>query len=137
MLVACRLAGLSALGAPYAGRQMARKFKADTTLLKALVGNGGYSVRLHRRLARRGGMGRARPSGPQCGRSHRAAGGVFALESNLIVCARDRWGTLRCNSVHKGNKFDRRVPTPGGKNGGYAYVYDCTIIFRKRLERIV
>ena len=37
-----------------------------------------------------------RPSGPQCGRSHRAAGGVFALESNLIVCARDRWGTLRC-----------------------------------------
>jgi hypothetical protein len=59
MLVAYRLAGLSALGAPYAGRQMARKFKADTTLLKALVGNGGYSVRLHRRLARRGGMGRA------------------------------------------------------------------------------
>jgi hypothetical protein len=63
-----------------------------------------------------------RPSGPQCDRSHRAAGGVFALESNLIVCAR---------------KFDRRPPTPGGKNGGYAYVYDCTIIFRKRLERIV
>jgi hypothetical protein len=44
---------------------------------------------------------------------------------------------LRCNSVYKGNKFDRRAPTPGGKNGGYAYVYDCTIIFRKRLERIV
>jgi hypothetical protein len=40
-------------------------------------------------------------------------------------------------AVHEGNKFDRRAPTPGGKNGGYAYVYDCTIIFRKRLERIV
>ena len=38
----------------------------------------------------------------------------------------------------RANKFDRRGPDPaGGKNGGYAYVYDCTIIFRKRLERIV
>jgi hypothetical protein len=26
---------------------------------------------------------------------------------------------------------------PGGKTGGYAYVYGCTIIFRKRRERIV
>jgi hypothetical protein len=26
---------------------------------------------------------------------------------------------------------------PGGKNGGYAYVYGCTIIFRKGRERIV
>jgi hypothetical protein len=34
MLVAYGLAGLSALGAQYAG-VMTRKFKADTTLLKA------------------------------------------------------------------------------------------------------
>ena len=36
------------------------------------------------------------------------------------------------------NKFDRRgTNPPAGKNGGYAYVYGCKIIFRKRRERIV
>jgi hypothetical protein len=38
----------------------------------------------------------------------------------------------------RANKFDRRGPDPAGrKNGGYAYVYSCTIIFRKGRERIV
>ena len=107
MLAACRLAGLSALEGPM--------------------------------RASNGAQIEGRHYAPQVDSSTRKWRSIAPLPIMPKPAAKvqSRSRHRRCNSVHKGNNFYRRPPTQGGKNGGYAYVYDCTIIFRERLERIV
>jgi hypothetical protein len=76
------------------------------------------------------------PHNPQIAVVHAATDNVEA-KARCKGATADRDIAVATRFIRVTNSTGEAPIPPGGKTGGYAYVHGCTIIFRKRRERIV